>query len=109
MRSISVDKGTDEIIKAVATAGILGTLAATIRALLAKNESMGQRIRTFFAGVCMSVCLGFILRNSGISEMWKEIFVGMSAAFISSIWPILERIAKKYVQKKGDVEIHDNP
>ena len=38
-----------EIIQRVVTAGIIGTLAATIRALMAKNETTMQRVRNFIA------------------------------------------------------------
>lgn len=97
-----MNKETDDIIKAVTTAGIIGTLAATIRALLSKEESRAQRLRTFFAGVLMSVLLGLILRNTTMGEFMKEVIIGASGAFVSSIWPILERSVKNYVKKKGD-------
>lgn len=102
VRYSTVDNETDEIIKAVTVAGIIGTLAATVRALLTKNETVAQRVRNFFAGVFVSVLIGYVLRGSALSEMWKEVFIAMSAAFISSVWPFLENIAKKWVQKKGN-------
>lgn len=97
-----MDSETEKIIKAVTTAGILGTLAAAIRALLVNNESAWQRLRTFFAGVLMSVFLGYVLMNSAVGEMYKALIYGGAAAFISTIWPLLERIAKRWVLKKGN-------
>lgn len=102
-----MDPETEKIIKAVTTAGILGTLAASIRALLVNNESPWQRIRTFFAGVLMSVFLGYVLMNSAIGEMYKALIYGGAAAFISTIWPLLEKIAKRWVIKKGNDVVRD--
>lgn len=89
-----------ELLKVLSTAALLGIGTAIIRALLVKNESFLEKVRTFAAGVVMAIVLGFILRNSSWSEMWKEIVIGSSSAFISSIWPLLERFVKSYVTKK---------
>jgi hypothetical protein len=102
---VDLDKDT---IQKIVTAGILGTLAATIRALLTKNETPMQRVRNFLAGVCMAVFLGFILRDATLSNFWKEIVIGCSAAFISSIWPVLEIFVMKYVKKRSNDIIPDN-
>lgn len=102
-----MDVETEKIIKAVTTAGILGTLAAAIRALLVNNESPWQRIRTFCAGVLMSVFLGYVLMNTTMGEMYKSLIIGGSSAFVSTIWPLLERIAKRWVIKKGNDVVRD--
>jgi hypothetical protein len=97
-----------EIIQRVITAGIIGTLAATIRALMAKNETTMQRVRNFIAGVSMALLLGFILRELTLSNFWKEIIIGCSAAFISTIWPVLESFVFRFIKKKGNEIIDDN-
>lgn len=97
-----------EIIQRVVTAGIIGTLAATIRALMAKNETTMQRVRNFIAGVSMALLLGFILREITLSNFWKEIIIGSSAAFISTIWPVLESFVLRFVKKKGNDIIKDS-
>lgn len=91
-----------EIIQRVVTAGIIGTLAATIRALMAKNETTMQRVRNFIAGVSMALLLGFILREITLSNFWKEIIIGCSSAFISTIWPVLENFVLKFIKKRGN-------
>lgn len=91
-----------QIIRTVATAGILGTITAAIRALLTKNESPVERLRNFLAGVFMAVFLGFVLRDAAISNFWKEIIVGCASAFISTVWPIIEKLVVKSVKKKGN-------
>lgn len=103
-----MDLETEKIIKAVTTAGILGTIAAAIRALLVTSESPWQRIRTFFAGVLMSLFLGYVLMNTPMGEMYKALIVGGASAFISTIWPILERIMKRWVTKKGNDVVRDS-
>lgn len=97
-----------EIIQRVITAGIIGVLAATVRALLTKNETTMARIKNFIAGVLMSLLLGFLLRESTISNFWKEIIIGLSAAFVSSFWPLLERLVLKFINRKGNEFINNN-
>lgn len=95
------DKET--IIRAAATAGIIGTMAATVRALLSSNENIWQKIRTLAAGIILSILVGLILRNTTMSELWKEIIVGICGAFVSSFWPLLEKQVNKFIKKKTDV------
>lgn len=97
-----------EIIQRVVSAGIIGILAATIRALMAKNETTMQRVKNFIAGVCMSLFLGFILREITLSNFWKEIIIGCSAAFISTIWPVIENFVLRFVKKKSDDYLKDS-
>jgi hypothetical protein len=97
-----VDKETiSDITRKVAMSGIIAILAATVRALLVKTESLNQTLRTFGAGVLMGILLGIILRNYS-NEFAKEIIISSSSAFISTIWPILERATKRIVSKKVD-------
>ena len=102
-----MDAGLKKIIDAGVTAGIIGLLGATIRALLT-NESPMQKVRTFVAGVVMSVLVGVILRDAAMSEMWKEIIVGACGAFVSSFWPVLEAGVKKIVKRKTDAVANNN-
>jgi ABC-type siderophore export system fused ATPase/permease subunit len=97
-----------EIIQRVVSAGIIGILAATIRALMAKNETTMQRVRNFIAGVCMALVLGFILREITLSNFWKEIIIGCAAAFISTIWPVLENFVTRFTKKKANDIIKDS-
>jgi hypothetical protein len=103
-----VDNKTDEIIKAVTTAVILGSVAAAIRSLLVSNETLTQRIRNFFAGVFMAAFCGYALHFTDLSEFYKTIIVGVSSAFISTFWPVLERLAKRWLIKKGNNVISDS-
>jgi LytS/YehU family sensor histidine kinase len=91
----------DELIRIIATGGMIGVVAALIRALLVKQEPPQQRIRTFFAGVLSSVLLSYLLRESSLSNVYKEGLMTCSSAFISTVWPALERIFVKWVNKKG--------
>lgn len=93
----------ESIITAAATAGIIGTMAATVRALLSNNENIWQKLRTLAAGIIMSVLVGLILRNTSLTELWKEIIVGICGAFVSSFWPLLEKQVNKFIKKKTDV------
>lgn len=97
-----------EIIRAVATAGIIGTIAATIRALMVKNEKPVERLRNFLAGVLMALFLGFLLRDSSISNFWREIIIGSGAAFITSIWPLIESLVVRFIKKKSNDVIDSN-
>lgn len=97
-----------EIIRAVSTAGIIGTIAATIRALMAKNEKPAELLRNFLAGVLMAVFLGFLLRDSTMSNFWREIIIGVSAAFITSIWPLIELLVIRVVKKKSNDVVNSN-
>jgi sulfite exporter TauE/SafE len=90
------DKET--IFRAAATGGILGTLAATVRTLLANNEPPWQKIRNFVAGVIMSILVALLLRAS----TWKEIIMAVCGAFVSSFWPLLEKQINKIIKKKTD-------
>ena len=109
MESRCVDKESEEILQKVVTAGILGTLAASIRALMVKNETIAQKLRNFVAGVFMSLLLGYILRDAKMQEMWKEVLIGIGAAFITTLWPELENGARRLFKKKiGDVVRDDD-
>jgi hypothetical protein len=90
----------DKLMQEIATGGIIGTLSATIRALMTNNETLLQRIKTFTAGVCMAILLAILLAEAPLKEFWKEMIIGAAAAFISSIWPLLERGVIKLVKKK---------
>lgn len=96
------DQTTKDIIQKVAIAAIIGVMGASIRALLAKPEPKMQMIRTFFAGVFMAVLLGIILRNSEMSQTFKDGILAASSAFVSTIWPVFERGALKFFTKKVD-------
>lgn len=89
-------------IKTVITSGILGTLSAGIRTLLTKNETTVQKISNFFAGVIASVVIGFIIRNTNLSEFWRELIASASGAFISQVWPNIESFVKRFVNKKSN-------
>jgi hypothetical protein len=94
------DKET--IFRAAATGGILGTLAATVRTLLANNEPPWQKIRNFVAGVIMSILVALLLRASTWNETLKEIIMAVCGAFVSSFWPLLEKQINKIIKKKTD-------
>jgi uncharacterized membrane protein len=108
MVTAKVDSEFDKIIKAVTTAGILGGLTAAVRALIVSNEKPMQKVRTFFAGVFISLFLGYVLMHTEMSEFYKSLIIGGSSAFISTVWPTLERLAKKYVSKKGGEVVSDS-
>lgn len=97
----------NEFMQSIATAGIVSTLAATIRALMTKNETLLQRVKTFVAGVCMGILIAILLMDAPLKEFWKEILIASSAAFISSVWPLLEKGVIKLVKKKTNDVIRD--
>jgi hypothetical protein len=103
-----VDNETEKIIRAMTTAGIVGSLAAAVRALVVDRETPWQRVRTFFAGVFLSLFLGYALMDAPIGEFYRTLIIGGRASFISTIWPILERLAKKWVTKKGENVVSNN-
>lgn len=90
----------NELMKTLATAGIVSTLAATIRALMTKNETLLVRVKTFVAGVCMGMLIAILLIEAPLKEFWKEMIIAAASAFISSVWPLLERGVIKLVKKK---------
>lgn len=90
-----------ELIKDLVTAGLIGVVAATIKALMTKTENLPNLFRNFFAGVLFALLVGYILHTSTVSEMWKAIIIASSASFISSFWPLLEQLVRKYIIKKG--------
>lgn len=92
----------EKILKEVSTAGILGILAAGVRALVVSNEKPMQKLRNFFAGVLMALFLGYVLRYSTFSEFSKSLIIGGMSAFISTVWEALEKLVKKWVTKKGN-------
>lgn len=89
-----------KLIETVTTAAILATLSATVKAMLSKEENMWAKIRTFIAGVCTGLLVGFLLRDS--NHITREVAVMVSSAFISTAWPLLENLVKKYIAKKGE-------
>lgn len=97
----------DAFFKAAASSGIIGTLAASIRALLS-NEGIWQKLRTLVAGVLIAMLVGVILRNSHWSELLKEAIVAISAAFVSSYWPLLEKQVNRLIKKKTDGVINSD-
>lgn len=81
---------------------IVGTLAASIRALLATKESPAQKVRTFFAGVLMAGLCAFILSTTPLSPFFRYLICGSMSAFVSTVWPILEKATAKWVKTKGN-------
>jgi hypothetical protein len=79
---------------------LVALLAASITALMSPDKPLMTRIRTFIAGVLFGVLLSLILRSSTLSPMWKDVFISGGAAFISTLWPILEKVFRHYTIKK---------
>lgn len=102
----------DTLFKTVITSGMLGGLGAMIRALLTKHETPLRKLSNFAAGVAFAILLGWILRHSNLSEMWREIIVACGGAFVTNWWPNLERLISQfvtnYVKKKTDDIIMDS-
>lgn len=98
----------NELMQKLATAGIVGTLAALIRALMTKNETLLQRVKTFTAGVCMAILIAILLLDAPLKEFWKEIIIGAASAFVSTLWPLLENFVVKIFKKKTDAIIKNN-
>ena len=92
---------TPEEIKAFISVIIVGTIAASIRALMVSNETPIQKVRTFFAGVLMSALCAFILTTTAFSALWRYLITASFSAFISTVWPILEKITTNTLKKKG--------
>jgi hypothetical protein len=46
--------------------------------------------------------------DAPIGEFYRTLIIGGGASFISTIWPILERLAKKWVTKKGENVVSNN-
>jgi hypothetical protein len=97
-----VDDKLNEMLKAAAPAGIIGTLTALVRALVVQGETPMQKVRTFIAGVVLSIFVGIILDKVDWKEWTKLAVIGSSGAFVSTIWPTLEVLVKKFVRKKGN-------
>lgn len=91
-----------EDIKAIITLIIVGVAMAAIRALMTNGESPAQRIRTFFAGFLITVVCAIVLNATTLSDFYKLLITGAMGAFISTIWPLLEKYTKKWVNKKGN-------
>jgi uncharacterized membrane protein len=90
-----------EDIKAIITLIIVGVAMAAIRALMTKGESAMQRVRTFFAGCLMTVVCALVVNSTSLSDFYKYLITGVLSAFISTIWPILEKYTAKWVSNRG--------
>jgi ABC-type uncharacterized transport system permease subunit len=90
----------DKIIQSLLTGAMIATMAATVRALIVKGESNVQRIRTLLAGVLLGTLVSYILRNIHMADYLKDILVACSAAFVSTLWPVIEKKFLRWVDKK---------
>lgn len=81
---------------------MIGVVGAAIRALLVKEEKLLDKMKNFAAGVLGSLLVGYVLRNTTLSDVWKETVCGCIAAFISTMWPVMEKLFIKWFTKKGN-------
>lgn len=98
----------EEIIKTLATSLMISIMAAAIRSLMVKQETLLQKIKTFMASVLMGMLMGYILRNSSISQLWTETIISCTVAFFSSVWPVMEKLFVKWIGKKAKDVLPDN-
>lgn len=100
-----------KLIDTLVSGGIIATLGATIRALMAGKEPNLQRAKNFIAGVLCGLLITYILRNADWNKLLKEMFIGGCSAFIATYWQPLELfvkwffsfIIKRWVIKKLDL------
>lgn len=81
---------------------IMSTLAATVTAMLSKEEKPQAKVKTFIAGVCCGLLLTLLLMNFQLAQGWKDSIIAAGSAFVSTFWPVVGRWFTKYVKKKGD-------
>lgn len=99
-----MEKEFEEIVKRVSVGGLIGLMAATIRFLLKSGESIWTKTKIFLAGVFLALLLSMILVYSNVSTFWQNILCGAGAAFVSTIWPVIEKgvvdLIKIFFKKK---------
>lgn len=89
--SENVDNNIEELIKRVTLGALIGTMGATIRAFLAKNETLWTKVKIFFAGVFFALLCSMILVNSAIPTMYQNMICGAAGSFVSTLWPLVEK------------------
>jgi uncharacterized membrane protein len=106
-----VDNETKEIIKTISLSGIVATLGATVRALLApKEEPIWRTVRTLLAGIFFGILIGLIFMNTQMSPFMKTALTAVAGSFVATLWPLLERLSKKFLIKKAnDLGSTNNP
>jgi hypothetical protein len=100
------NKTTEETVKAITTAGILGALAGGITFLLS-DETPAKKLRTYCAAVMLGLILGYSLMFSGINELYKTALIVVMTASVSQIWPIVEHGTKKLFAKWFAKKVND--
>ena len=77
-------------------------LASSITALLKSVDNMLETLRNWLAGICAGAVCYLVLDQTTISDFVKSLIMIVFSAFISSMYPILETAAKKWIKKKSE-------
>lgn len=97
-----MDNELQKIADACIKAAILASMAAAIRALLVVDKNFRHIVKTFIAGILFGVCIAWIMVDSRLGNMWKDIIIAVCGAFASTVFPLVEKLVLKYITKKGE-------
>lgn len=91
---------------------IMAFLASFVSSLMSKEKNTWEKVRVFLAGTCAGILIQLLFLDFNFSQGWKNIISSTVAAFITTIWPALEKFSTtfiaKYLKKKANDVLPDN-
>lgn len=94
----------DEIIKALATGGMLAVLTGIAKALREKRASLLQRIKILFIAITIGlVATILVIQLHDVSEFKKGVIIVVATAFGQNLWPEVEARLFKWFKKADKI------